>query len=137
MTALAADRATPRRAGTNKSLPVAANAVIFQGAIVAVSTTAPGYATKGATSTTLRGVGVARNRADNTGGADGAKSVEVETGTWAFANSAAADLITRADIGAACYMVDDQTVAKTNGGGTRSVAGIVSDVDAYGVWVTF
>ena len=38
-----------------------------------------------------------------------------------FANSAAADAITLADVGADCYMVDDQTVAKTHGGNTRSV----------------
>ncbi len=136
MTALTADRATPRRHGLNLGLPLAANAVVWQGAMVAVSTTT-GYATKGATSTTLRGVGVALQRVDNTGGADGAKSIEVERGCWAFANSTSTDAIGRGDIGQSCYMVDDQTVAKTNGGGTRGVAGVVTDVDAKGVWVTF
>jgi hypothetical protein len=52
-------------------------------------------------------------------------------------NSAAADLIAKADIGASCYVVDDQTVAKTNGGGARPRAGKVFDVDEYGVWVDF
>ena len=32
-------------------------------------------------------------------------------------------------------MVDDQTVAKTDGTGTRSAAGVVVNVDALGVWV--
>jgi hypothetical protein len=32
-------------------------------------------------------------------------------------------------------VVDDQTVAKTNGSSTRSVAGIVRQVDSDGVWV--
>ena len=54
-----------------------------------------------------------------------------------FANSASADLISLADIGADCYIVDDQTVAKTSGTNTRSVAGKVFDVDADGVWVDF
>ena len=54
-----------------------------------------------------------------------------------FANSAAADAITLADIGADCYIVDDQTVAKTSATNTRSVAGKVFDVDAEGVWVDF
>ena len=54
-----------------------------------------------------------------------------------FANSAAADAIAIGDIGAVCFAVDDQTVAKTNGSSTRSPAGIVEDVDATGVWVRF
>ena len=33
------------------------------------------------------------------------------------------------------YIVDDQTVAKTNGSSTRSAAGTIVDVDAQGVWV--
>ncbi|MCY1460857.1 hypothetical protein D9M71_784510 [compost metagenome] len=54
---------------------------------------------------------------------------------FAFANSAAGDEITRADIGATAYIVDDQTVAKTDGTSTRSVAGTIRDVDSDGVWV--
>lgn len=38
-------------------------------------------------------------------------------------------------MGADCFIVDDQTVAKTNGTNTRSRAGIVAAVDADGVWV--
>ena len=41
----------------------------------------------------------------------------------------------QADVGADCYIVDDQTVAKTNGTNTRSVAGKIIAVDADGVWV--
>ena len=47
----------------------------------------------------------------------------------------AGDLIAQADVGADCYIVDDQTVAKTNGTNTRSVAGKIIAVDADGVWV--
>jgi hypothetical protein len=35
------------------------------------------------------------------------------------------------------FIVDDETVAKTNGSSTRSVAGICRGVDAQGVWVEF
>jgi hypothetical protein len=38
-------------------------------------------------------------------------------------------------IGNDCYIVDDQTVAKTNGTATRSIAGKIRAVDAQGVWV--
>ena len=76
-------------------------------------------------------------RANNTGGADGAKTVMVRRKVaFKFANLAA-DLVTQADIGKTCYIADDQTVAKTNGTNTRSVAGKVFDVDADGVWVDF
>ena len=65
----------------------------------------------------------------------GVVNVEIEKGIYRFANSTATDAITTADIGNDCYMVDDQTVAKTNGSSTRSVAGKVFDVDSQGVWV--
>jgi hypothetical protein len=61
--------------------------------------------------------------------------VRIRRGVLQFANSASTDLVTRADIGKSAYMVDDQTVAKTSGSNTRSVAGIIRDVDAQGVWV--
>lgn len=135
MSSLFADRQTPKRSGRDFSFPVAGATLIWAGSIVAIN--ANGYATKGATSTTLKAVGVAINRADNSAGADGAESVSVERSVWRMANSASGDLITLADIGSLCYIVDDQTVAKTSGGGTRSIAGTVRDVDAIGVWVEF
>ena len=72
---------------------------------------------------------------DNSAGANGALNANVRRGTFRFLNSSAGDLIALSDIGASCYIVDDQTVAKTNGGTTRSVAGKIRDVDADGVWV--
>jgi len=137
MTALTAPRTTPRRVIDVRVLPVAANAKILQGALVGLIA-ASGLATKGVTATTLRGVGVAEATVDNTGGADGALTISVRRGAWLMANSASTDQITRADIGTSCYIVDDQTVAKTSGSATRSVAGTVADVDASGgVWVEF
>lgn len=135
MAALAADRQTPNRGGSELSLPVAANTKIYAGAMVAVN--ASSLAVPGAVSTTLRGVGVATEQADNTGGAASAINVKVRRGVWRMANSSAGDLIALKDIGANCYMVDDQTVALTNGGSTRSIAGVIRDVDTAGVWVEF
>ncbi len=133
MVALAADRNTPKREAKDFVRPVAGNVKIFQGALVCL--TAAGLATPGAVATTLKADGIAKATADNTGGAASAITVEVEKGTFRFANSAAGDAITIAEIGTDCFVVDDQTVAKTNGGATRSVAGRVVDVDAQGVWV--
>ena len=135
MPALIQDRPTLRRPGEQIEPPVGANARIFAGALVAINAT--GFAVAGATGATLKGAGVAERRADNTGGVDGAIRVRLSKTPHAFANSAAADAITLADIGSDCYMVDDQTVAKTNGSNTRGRAGRVYDVDADGVWVDF
>lgn len=135
MAALTEDRDTPRRDGVQFDFPVAAGTKIYAGALVAMNSA--GYATKGAVSTTLRGVGVAEEQVDNSAGSNGDKRVKVRRGTFRFANSSSGDAITLADVGSDCYIVDDQTVAKTNGSNTRSIAGKVSDVDAQGVWVEF
>ena len=133
--ALSKNNNTPERDGRTISLAVAANVRIFAGALVAL--TAAGLATPGAVATTLKGVGRARTEANNLGGAASAIRVEVEKGVFRFNNSAAGDAITAADIGNPAYIVDDETVAKTNGTNTRSAAGTIFDVDAQGVWVRF
>jgi hypothetical protein len=135
MTAATADFNTPSRNARDFELPAAATKKFFAGAIACVSAT--GFGTPGATATTLKAVGRVKEYVDNTSGADGAVNVKVERGCFRYNNSAAADAIALAQYGAQCYLVDDITVAKTDGSGTRSVAGIVRDVDANGVWVEF
>lgn len=133
MTATTIDRATQRRDAQQFEFPVAAATDIPAGVIVCVNAT--GLAVNGATATTLKCVGVSESRANNTGGAASALRVKVRRGCHQFANSLAGDLVVLADVGADCWIVDNQTVAKTNGSNTRSVAGKVRDVDAAGVWV--
>jgi hypothetical protein len=133
MAALTADRNTPSRAGKDFSFPVAATTKIYAGAIVCVN--ASSLATKGVTGTGLKTVGVAQALADNSAGLASAINVDVRRGVFRFANSSAGDAIALADVGATCYVVDDQTVAKTDGTGTRSAAGTIRSVDADGVWV--
>lgn len=129
---LTADRNTPRREGDLENHPIKAATKIYAGALVCLD--ASGWAVPGATATTLIAVGRAEAQVDNTG-ANGDKSIEVRRGLFRFKNSASGDLIARAEIGDNCYVVDDETVAKTNGSSTRSVAGKIRDVDAQGVWV--
>lgn len=66
---------------------------------------------------------------------DGIKATDLERGIFQFANSASTNLIAKADIGATCYVVDNQTVAKTDNSSARAAAGKIIDVDAGGVWV--
>lgn len=133
MAALTQDRNTPLRASEQFDFPVAASTRLYAGSLACIN--ASGFLTKGAVATNLKAVGVVEAGADNSAGADGAVRAKVRRGTFRFANSASTDLIALADVGADCYIVDDQTVAKTNGSSTRSVAGKIRDVDATGVWV--
>lgn len=133
MTALVADRNTPMKDGKLISVPLAAGVKIFAGSLVAA--TATGLATPGATAATLTYLGRAEEQIDNTSGAASAKSVLVRKGeAFKFANLAA-DPVTQASMGKVCYIADDQTVALTNGGATRSAAGVVIGVEADGVWI--
>ena len=134
MTALSAARSTLRtEPDAAARLPMAAAMLIYQGALVALNAT--GFASKGVTATTLKQFGRAEATVDNSAGAAGAKEIDVRPGIFRWANSAAADLITTAEIGTDCFIVDDQTVAKTNGTSTRSRAGKVVGVDSSGVLV--
>ena len=130
MTALAAARNTKERAGDVFDFPIKANTTCYQGGIAVLDA---GYAAPGRAATTLIAVG----RFEETAAAvvAGDATARVKRGTFKFANSTAGDLIAQADVGADCYIVDDQTVAKTNGTSTRSRAGKIEAVDADGVWV--
>ncbi len=136
MTAATKDRDTQEVPGRFRAFPIAAAVKCHAGTIACVD--ASGNMTKGATATTLKAVGVFQQPYDNTGGAAAAFMAEAAIGIFGpFANSASGDLIANSDVGADCFIVDDQTVAKTNGSSTRSVAGKVHMVDAAGVWVRF
>jgi hypothetical protein len=136
MTAITTERDTQRRDGKQAAFAVLAATKVLAGTLVTL--TAAGYAQGGATATTLKAIGIADETADNTAGASGDIKVRVRRDGWfRFNNSTAGDLITIADISTSCYIVDNQTVAKTDGGTTRSVAGKVRDVGADGVWIEF
>lgn len=137
--ALSRDRMIKRREKNIYGDPMAANTRIFKGALGCLD--ASGNAVPGSTATGLKARGVcfggsdAQGEANNLGGAAGAIRSDLRPGIYPFKNSASADAITRADIKNDCYIVDDETVAKTSGSSTRSIAGKIIDVDGDGVWV--
>ena len=130
--ALTGERDTARRDTESLQPEVAAGARIFKGALVALQ---GGYAVPGATATNLIPAGRAEESVDNSGGSAGALRVKVRRGQFLFKNFAT-DPVLRAHVGADCFIVDDETVAATHGGNTRSRAGKVLGLeDANGVWV--
>jgi hypothetical protein len=133
MAALTGNRDTKEAIGDNLEYGMAANAVLYVGALAVISAT--GFLQPATTAVGLKAAGAVTEFVSNAGGANGAKRGKVKPGIFRFDNSTAGDLIVIADIGNDCFIVDDQTVAKTNGGSTRSTAGKIIDVDASGVWV--
>lgn len=137
MTALAADRDTPERASPTSQLfaEVGTDSTqYYKGGIVCIST-ATGKVVKGSTATTLIAIG--RCEENYLTGTSNTRKIKARTGCFKFNNSSSSDAIAATEIGAACYIVDDNTVAKTDGTASRSRAGIVAGVDSDGVWVQF
>lgn len=139
MTAATKDRNTIEQGKRTRSFGVSAGAKGWAGTLAGL--TAAGTV-QAATllATTPKCAGVFLKPFDNTGGAASAFNVDVtRDGVWGpFANSAAGDQITLADVDSLCYVVDDSTVAKTSATNTRASAGYVHQVDADGgVWIRF
>lgn len=129
MAALTAARNTPQLDTTvipsTQGLPVAAATTIYAGSIVC--TNAAGYAVPMTTALNLRPVGIAVRTVANAGAA-GAMVIEVFRGTFFVNMGTAGDALTIADRYNLVYGIDDNTVGKTTGGSTRSLAGILVDV---------
>lgn len=128
---LTQDRNTEMKATEVLVVPVAAAKRIFAGALVMANAT--GFATPGAAATGQSYLGRAEEYVDNRDGADGAATVEIRRGkAFKWANDGS---ITQAHFMKTAYIVDDQTVAATDGTSTRSAAGRIVGIDADGVWV--
>ena len=131
MTAATAARNTPERQGDVFGVPVKAGVVLLAGTIAVAS---GGYAAPAVTALGLIPLGRVEETVDNTGGADGAVTAKIRRGVFKMADQAG-DLVTQSSAFADCYLVDNVTVAATNGSGTRSRAGKVVAVESDGVSV--
>jgi hypothetical protein len=138
MAALTADRDTLELASSisQRHAQVGADSTQFYKGGIVVLDQADGKLKKAFVATTL--VAIGRCEENVLTGTSNTRKINARSGIFKYANSASADLIALTDVGKDCYLVDDQTVAKTNGTSTRSKAGKVYDVDADGsVWVEF
>jgi len=140
-----------KQTGVNKAyldavvVGLAANAKIYQGSTVGLN--AAGDAVPGGDATCIRLIGVAEmdpnvgNVADATGLAAGLLKIRVIQGVFLFGNGATINVITKADRGRKCFLIDDQTVGRTAGttaapnGGQYPIAGVIIDVSTAGVEV--
>lgn len=108
------------------------NIQFWQGSMVAIDT-ADGLLKKVSVATTLKIIGVSCREFDTTGVAEEDRRIPVDHGTFGeFETAGGADEITADDIMKDCYGVDDDTVALTDGGATRSRAGTIFGVTDEG-----
>ncbi len=121
------ERNTPSRDGNIRNDPVAAGAVIYAGALVALDSN--GNAVAGAKAIALTVRGIAQQTVDNSNGADGDARITSRAGVFRLAN---ADL-TRRDIKQTAYFNDDDSVTKTIDG--SFAVGTIIGVDNRGAWV--
>jgi hypothetical protein len=107
MANLTAGRNYRRQEGKTRPYKVAASTKLYGGS--SVSLNAAGFAKLGADTASEKFVGVARDLADNSTGANGDKDVVVwANGVFDFAFSGTA---VQANVGLPVYLVDDNTVA--------------------------
>lgn len=135
MAAITTERRVPRygMSGKLENYPMAASTKILKGALVMLN--ASKLAVNGAAATGQTAVGIAEATVDNSAGAASALTIQIREGVHGFLNSAAGDAIAQADVGADVYIVDNQTVAKTDGTGARSRAGKVIRLEGGLVYV--
>jgi hypothetical protein len=132
MTALTEDRAVREALGRDYSSTVKASTTIYAGGMIGQDTA--GDAVMMSADNTLRVLGVAMEQVDNSAGGDGDLSVTYRKGIFLM-NNQSGDLCTIAEKGEACFAQDDNTVAKTNNGGARPMAGKIIGFEGTQVMV--
>ncbi len=117
--------------------PVMTGMNVRAGGIAVVATTGghPGYYRQGITGLSLLAMGITQKSFDNTLGSDGSvdsegnTGLQVRSGAWFLPCGTSTDAITQANVGQMAWIIDDQTVGLTDGGGTRSPAGPILGFD--------
>ena len=132
---LTKDRHTPYRDGFLAAFPMKKGVTIHAGAIVVAG--ADGYARPGRKAAGDACLGRAEEAAAlGAGASSGDAAVLVRRGfEFLWGNAAGGDSVTAAHVGRPCFIEDDETVAATDGGDARSLAGTVAGVSGDGVWV--
>lgn len=123
---------TPDQAPPIMAQPIDANQTIFGGSVVI---TRAGFVVAASSPQSTDQVwGICDKQTVNQvgsffGGARAATTVPIDRGDFWLAYGSAGDAFTQADVGSGSYLIDEQTVGKTNGGGTRPPSGVILAVD--------
>lgn len=128
---------TEMRDGQLIPVPLLATALILQGTFAVVDSTGFAIASENVGGVNQVTLGVWDHSAENTG-VDGDVLGLVRRGKQFLFKNLTADAVTQAELGVNVYVADNQTVAKTDGAGSRSVAGKFMGFDTQypdHVWV--
>jgi hypothetical protein len=118
------------RDGAYITVPVAASTHVYSGTMAAIN--ASGYAVAASDTASLNCLGKFDQEGDNSTGGNGAISVRVKRGTFAWAVTGS-NTPTAANVGQVVYVSDDHTVTTSS---SHSIsAGILIQVDNIGAWV--
>ena len=117
--------------------PVKASTKIFAGSMVGIDANGNAMPAGLIAGGTLYCVGVSKAQADNSAGAAGDIDARIERGIFPMNNSSSGDAIGAGDIGKLCFVVDDNTVARTSATNTRCVAGRIFGMQGTQVLVEF
>lgn len=126
MTALTKDKDVhAKETGRSIDVPLAANAIIFAGAMVSSNATGFGVAASDTTGEVVRGI--AEEAADNTGGSDGDLTVRCRLGVFELLT--VGTVVDQADMGRPVYVSDDATIEKIAGVTNNIIAGTLDSLD--------
>ena len=130
MTALTKDVARDAKDSKLVSLPIAANAIIFRGALVKIN--AAGYVEPCSSEAGAVFAGVSRESMDNTGGSNGEQLMQIESrdAFYVAAVGMGAD-----DLGKKVYALDDNTAQLAAGTNLQEAGKIIEVVSATKVLV--
>lgn len=130
MSALTASRMQREERWSLKKFTLASGQKAFKGGIACIDTST-GTVKPGIVSTTLKRIGNFNEDVDATSGALPVNvRLDKEWVVARFANDVAGTPVVAANIGSTCFILDDHTLSGSSGTSTRSVAGLVVDVDA-------
>lgn len=137
MTATNTSISTEYRDGILIAVPLAAMAAVLMGTFAVVGEDGYAVASEDVGAIGQTCIGIWDNDAENPNAAGTVNGIAHRGKQFLVANSAV-DPVTQADFGAPVYIEDNQTIAKTDGAGSRSLAGRFMGFDTQytgSVWV--
>ncbi|OBY90575.1 hypothetical protein A6723_019915 [Pseudomonas sp. AU11447] len=133
MASIAKERPCGRWGADVLVIPLAADAVIYQGTAVMLNAT--GFGIPGQEAPDLIFVGAAIENADNTDGIDGGAVVRVRRPVEQALQWVNDGTFTRAHLLKTAYVLDNQTATAEDGEGSRSPMGQVVLIERDFVWI--
>jgi len=133
MAALTGDRTDFSQRATWRTFTgdVKGGVILYFGALLAVD--ANGWIVPASDTAGLKVVGVAFESVDNSNGVNGAKTVQIATGVFRFANAGGA--VTQSNRHRDVYVADDNSVTTAGVAANDIKAGTVDEFTASVVWV--